>query len=120
MKYSYSTDEEHFTGQFDSAEEAATVGFSETEENTLFVGESVRPTPPEDHNFVDLIIEHVQCQDEYQGDWAENWPDATDAQKEEFEADIRRVFAAWLDKHSLRPAFWTVANVKEYKRDLFA
>ena len=44
MSFCYSTDDERFIGEFDTAEEAAEEAFEETDAMEISVGESVDPT----------------------------------------------------------------------------
>lgn len=116
--FSYSTDEEHYLGSFDTPEAAAHEGFEEEyqwgdgEIRTIFVGENVPPIPPEGYIDADLLIEHVQCQEDYSGEWADDWPGSTKAQTEELTTEVRKVFAAWVEKHDLRPRHFSVVNVR--------
>lgn len=109
-KYSYSHDDEHFHGEYDTPEEA----FAMSNEDSAYVGENVAPTQPEDFWRAYDWLEHVSCQDEYSMDAAEGWDDSTKEQLSELETEVRKVMAAWLDRHGLRPKFWIVENVKRY------
>lgn len=102
-KWGYTTDGIIYTGIFDSAEEAAAEYGSPGE--TVDVGRYRDPVPPEEYLDADLVIEHVLVQDEYEGEWAEGTLEASDKQLDELTADLRRVFAAWIDRHDLRPIF---------------
>ncbi len=114
-KYAYSFDEEHFTGHFDSPEHAAMEAFASDERDVCYVGECDTPIP-EDYLDGGDLIEHIACQDAFCNDWAEGWPDNTKEQLDELTTGLRALFAAWLDKHDLRPEFFTVENVKTIKR----
>jgi hypothetical protein len=116
--FSYSTDEERFHGQFETRGEAITEVLSETKSGQCFwVGENRAPTPPEDLWEAEDWLEHVSCQDEYSGDYAEGWDSANLKQREELEAEVRAVMAKWLDKHDLRPKFWCVDNVENLRNE---
>lgn len=117
MSFSYSFNEEDFHGDFNTREEAAKEAFAEDPEiNVCWTGENVTPIP---ENFINaqVLIENIQCQDEFSGEWAENWPDETKEQLEELEKEIQKVFAAWLDKHSLRPAFFNCMYIEKHERN---
>lgn len=114
-KYSYSTDQENYSGQFDTIsaacdEAAAQVG----EGRDFWVGENVEPPQPEVYFDAEWWLDHVSEQDEYSGDWASGWECSTKEQREELEREVRAVMAAWLDRHKLRPQFWNVKNAQRY------
>jgi len=117
MKYAYSTDKEHYHGEFDSPEEAATECIENDDVDSCYVGEVIPPTPPETYIDVDAIIEHIQEQDDYNMEFAEDWPDASAAQRKELDEALTAAFAAWLDKHGLRPTHYVVHNVKHMTRN---
>ena len=120
-KYSYSTDEENYHGEYDSVEAACDGATEEIEadENVVgrhfWVGEQVEPPAPESYWEADLWLEHVACQDEYSGDWADGWDgNSTNEQRAELEAEVRAVMANWLDKYDLRPKFWNIVNPRKF------
>lgn len=76
------------------------------------MGESHDPSPPESWWDAEDWIEHVLCQDEYSGEWAEGTLSTTKEQREELEAEVRKIMAAWLDRHDLRPKFCKVQNAE--------
>ena len=112
MSYCYSHDEETFHGDFPTYEAAVEAGRSDAGDRPVFVGEAVPPTQPEDWWNAEDWLEHVSVQDEYSGDWAEDWDNSTKEQREELEREVRAVMAAWLDRHDLRPKFFNVSGVK--------
>lgn len=114
--YSFSYDEENYQQEFDSIEDACKEAAScDPEEHACFwVGEVVPPPAPEDFFDVDDWIDRVQDQDEYCGDWADHWCDATKEQLEEANRAVRSALAAWLDRHGLRPTFFNVEHAKEF------
>lgn len=114
-KYSFSRNEEIYEGTFDSLEAvcdeaAANLGVGAT----FWVGEQQSPMPPENLWDAELWLEHVACQDDYSGECAEDWGRATKMQRQELEDQIRPILAAWLDRHRLRPNFWTIANPRRF------
>jgi hypothetical protein len=114
-KWGYSTNEEWYTGFFDSREEAIAEARSAGEDGRLWVGQFRAPIAPEDCVDAEMLIEAVLCQDDYCGDWAEDALDCSPAQRDELTADIRRVFGAWVDRHGLRPKFCVVGDAEEVK-----
>lgn len=117
-EYSYSYDEEGYHGPFPSAMAAAAEAFGEDPDASIvWIGENVPPPAPESFLYADLLIEHVQVQDDYDAEWAESWPRATNEHRAELTQAVRKVFADWLDRHGLRPRFWTVENVTRISRD---
>jgi hypothetical protein len=111
-KYSFSRDEEHYQGEYDSVAEA----MAEAEGGeSLWVGVNVSPPPPEHFFDLDDWIEKVCVQDEYSGHWAEGYlSNATKPQREELEVAVQKVIGEWLDRHDLRPKFWNVADPVQY------
>ena len=116
MSFGYSTNGELFHGQFEfrcgAVAEAVAVG-REHGYQKVWVGRSVPPTQPEDWWNAEDWLEHVSCQDEYSGDYADGWDESTREQREELEATVRAVMAGWLDRHKLRPKFFTVDEIEE-------
>lgn len=118
MRYAYSTDEENYTGPFDTIEEViaeATAGSNAYVGMGFWVGEEAKPPQPEEfwHSSRDWL-ENVGEQDEYGIEAAEDWDRSTKEQREELEAEVREVMGKWLDRHKLRPSFFLVENVKKY------
>jgi hypothetical protein len=109
-QYAYSTDEESevFHGRFDSREEASADAFKDPAMNCVWIGEIVDPIQPEDHVDADLLLEHVACQDDYEGEIADQWPESSKEQEEELTGEIRKTFAGWLDRHELRPTHYVI------------
>lgn len=113
--YSWSVDEERYFGDFATVEDALLDAQSEDEDvKVVYVGERRSPTPPEDWWNAEDWLEHVSCQDDYQIDQASDWDESTKEQKEDLESEVRKVMAAWLDRHSLRPQFWLIEKAKKY------
>lgn len=76
----------------------------------FYVGEIEPPTPPEDWFESGDWLETVSCQEDYSGDHAEGWDISSKEQRDELNAEVRKVMADWLDRHNLRPAFWNIPN----------
>lgn len=110
--YSLSRDEEHYHGEFETREGAIEEAKSEGLKR-FWTGENVRPDPTD---FIDGsdVIERIVCQDEFTGDWADGWPEATKEQEAELTGMLRAAFNLWMEKHGLGPKFWNVENVQEH------
>jgi len=117
MKYSYSTNEENYYGQFDTIEECiAEVIASYDDDQVFWVGENHPPTQPEElfdcEGWLDRISE---CDEEYCNEWAQGWNRSTREHREELNELVKPILAAWLDRHDLRPKFWNIGAVTEYR-----
>lgn len=104
-RWGHSRDGELYTGFFDTREEALAEARANDSE---FIGQYRDPISPEACIEADLLTEHVLCQDDYCGEWAEGVLDFTKEQEAELTAAIRRVFGEWIDRHGLRPGFGIV------------
>lgn len=109
-----SSNQETFqSDEFFSREAAIAGGTDYFDGEPFYIGKLVPPSPPEDRFGAEGWLDDVSCQDDYSGDHAEDWDASTREQREELETEVRRVMAAWLDRHGLRPAF---RNVLETER----
>lgn len=118
-RYSWSTDEERYYGDFATVEEALEEADQEGREegDAVFVGEQRLPDQPEDFWRADDWLEHVSEQDDYCAEVSEDWEQSTKEQRSELESEVRKVLAAWLDKHSLRPKFWLITDARKYVKE---
>lgn len=112
-KYSISTDGENFNGKYDTEEEAVSDGVSHGY-TSFHVGALRPPTQPEYFWNACDWLEMVSCQDDYGGEWAEDWDNSTKQEREELEKEVRDVLRRWLDKYSNRPTHFCVDNSVEY------
>lgn len=104
-KWGYSYDGgELFQGAYDSPQEAAEA----SGRGLVVVGQYRDPVQPEEFVEASDIIDHVLCQDEYCGDWADGVLDCSPEQKDELTAALRTTVGTWLDRHGLRPEFGMV------------
>lgn len=113
--FAISTNEENYHGNYDTvadAVEEATNGYAY---ETFWVGKCVPPPRPEDMWCAEDWLEHVSVQDSYSGEWAEDWDGSTRVQRNELEQEVRSVLAAWLDRHNLRPRFYTIEDPVKYR-----
>jgi hypothetical protein len=107
-KWGCSGDEEIYHGCFDTEEQA----MAEARElGYRVIGQYREPVPPETLLNWDAILEITWGDDDYSGEWAEDWPHATEEQETELVDSLRKVFAEWLDKHNLRPT-WGMVDEK--------
>lgn len=96
--------------QFETREEAIAEGRSLYAGSHFFVGQCERPTSPEEYFEAGDWLETVSCQFEYCGEHAEDWDMSSKEQREELNAEVRKVMSDWLTRHSLRPSFWNIVN----------
>lgn len=109
-QYGFSLDEERYHGFHDSREEAVIAAFEyDPDAKECFTGEIEVPIP-ENCLSADTLIEDIQCQDEFSGEWAQDWPNNTEDQLKELEENLQKVFGEWLDKHDLRPKFYNISR----------
>lgn len=111
--YSTSYDGEHFMGEYESLEAAIVAGIN-PHNKSFWVGINRPPQPPESVWCADYWIEDVCCQDDYMSDAAEDWDGSTKEQREELEAEVRKVMSAWLDRHELRPRHFCIEIEGKY------
>ena len=71
--YCYSIDGEQYFGAFKSVEEAVDEAVNHSEPEHFYIGKQVPPSQPEEWWEAFDWLEHVSCQDEYSGDWADSW-----------------------------------------------
>lgn len=112
--FAISTDEENFTGTYGTIEEAIDEAANGYAYEKFWIGECVPPIQPEDLWSAEDWLEHVSVQDDYAGEWAEDWDGSTREQRKELEQTVRKVMAEWLDRHKLRPRHFNVVNVVRY------
>ncbi len=116
MAFCYSTDGEGFHGRYETRDKAIEEAISHTEERDMFwIGETVAPTPPEQYWSAEDWLELVSQQDDYAGEWAEDWDCSTDKQQQELEDLVRPIMAAWLQRHKLLPTHYGVENMVKHQ-----
>lgn len=104
-RWFYSLDEEHYEGDFATREEAIAEGREAYPGDTIYVGKGTPPIQPEAAWDADDWLDCVSNLDDYCLDCADDWNRATKEQRDELEALVRPILAAWLDRHGLRPTF---------------
>lgn len=110
-KWSLSLDEQHYQGEFATADEAIAEG-RQFDHEQFWVARIRQPATPEslfDEWTIESWIERdVLEHDDYTCDEAEDAVDATEEQLTELVAEIRPLIAAWLDRHNLRPRHFCI------------
>lgn len=113
-RYSYSTNQETYQGDFDTVEQACDEAAGEVGLHAHFwVGEQSKPEPESWWNAEDWL-EHVSWQEEFSSEWADGWDKSTYEQRKELESLVRPIMAAWLDRHKLRPKFFNIEKPRKF------
>jgi len=102
-----SYDDECYSGRAASRDEAIAA-----DPTARFVGQYEAPLL-ESYLSAELLIEHVLCQDDYCGDWADGSLDATEEQCAELTEAVQRLFREWAERHDLVPQFGIVRISEE-------
>lgn len=114
--FSHSLDGEYYYHSFDTREEAIADATSAYEDHGRFyVGEIVPPRQPELFFHAESWMDHVSDQDDYGGEWAEDWNKSTGPQLAELDEKVRAVMSEWLDRHKLRPTFWNIGKTERFE-----
>lgn len=107
--------EDNFQGTFDTKQDAIEEALANADEGeTIHVGRLCPPIQPEEYWAAEDWLEHVSCQDDYTGDFADDWEESTEWQRQELEREVRAVMAAWLDRHKLRPRHFLVRDTEAF------
>lgn len=121
-KYSYSTDEENYTGEFDTPEDAAREAFAEDSDlDAVWVGENMMPRLENyvcGDRLIDTIVEDNP--EQFGGDWSTTWVSSIyGAKKEiaELEGLISEVVKQWAEKHKFQPDFFNIENARKITRE---
>ena len=110
-KWSVSTDEEHYVGEYESKEDAIEAGIEDAEieqSGGFWIGRCMPPIQPEEVFRAEEWIDDVHDHEDYCSDWADGQFDPTDHHIEELNTEVRKVMSAWLDRHNLRPTHWII------------
>lgn len=113
--FAFSTDGETYRGQFDTAEEAIEKASQQYDDGVFWVGRCRAPIQPELCWDASDWLEYVSVQDDYGGDWAEDWDFSTEEQRTELETAVRGLMADWLDRHNLRPTHCCIEDDVQYR-----
>lgn len=118
-KWGYDSGSEgNYRGDCPTPQEAAELAIEQEcfeEGEIIEVGQYRDPALPESYVDAEIVLEHVACQDDYQHDCAEGWPNVKKPAIEELNAAITEVFAKWLDKHEARP-WWCCVDMKTIRK----
>lgn len=116
-KYSYSSTEDNFTGEFNTREEAieeAKAYYDGLDVKRFWTGRNV-PVDPLRYVHADWLIEHIINHDDFCIEEAEGWPGSTKEQDAELTAALQGVFRDWMARHKLEPNFWLVEDVQKHE-----
>lgn len=118
----WSTTEESFgrDGPFDSRAEAV----ADAERELLGQGRpgtrfwTCRRRDPKPDDFAvhgDYVVEQLGL-DAYDraGEWAEGWPDVTEAEEAELGEALTKVMREWLQRHSLMGTWWEAVDLEQH------
>ena len=112
-RFAYSTDGECYSGDFASREEA--IAEAAVHHEHFWTGQCVAPPQPEDSWDPEDWLEHVSVQDEYSHDYADGWDTSSKEDRDELRQLVRAIMANWLDRHGLRPQFYSILNPVEHQ-----
>ena len=107
QQYSWSTDEEHYHGPFDTPEAAAWAGLKDDDGNELvYVGVNRAPdmTCPVDG---DDVLDQLQQTEDFLVEQSDNFA-PTAEQEDDLTVMLQKTWGAWLERHGLVPGFWIV------------
>lgn len=110
--FSYSSDNEHFEGQYDTREEAIAV--AETMYPRFWTGRNRLPVSPEEFWKAEDWLYQVSVTEEYSLEEAEEWDESTPNQRKELESLVRPIMLEWLERHNLTPKFWHIEDMKQH------
>lgn len=113
MKWVISGDGEEFLPyDCETREEAIEEGRGMWPDEVFFIGKAVPPQAPESYWDCEEWLDGVANQEDYEGDWADDWDQSTPEERQELTKEVRAVMAAWLDRHNLRPTFFVVRDIE--------
>lgn len=110
-KWGHSRDGELYYGNYDTKEEAIEAGRNEESSR---VGQYRAPVMPWDCLDAGTLFDHVLCQDDYQGEWAEDAFECTREQEKDLEQRIAIIVKAWCEENGFVPNF----GIVEYFEDI--
>lgn len=121
VKYAHSSDGEIYHGEFDTPEEAAAEGLAGHDPDfaRTWVGEIRPPAAPEKiaASCAETLLENIDDDDDYQGEWAEDWLETTPAQINDLQERLCKTIGEWFDAHNLRPKFFNIEDAEEWVMD---
>lgn len=105
--WAYSFDGEVYEGTLNSRETAMRIAKNV---GASRIGQWRSPIAPEQVVSGANLIDELQCYDEYHHDEGEAWLDGLVRCEGDLTIEIRKVFAGWLERHGLRPAFFLIKS----------
>lgn len=102
--WGYSFNEEIYYGYYVTAEDA----IAELHGGRGWVGQFIAPSEPEGYIDGEDVIEHILCQDEYSGDYAEDAFDCSREVLDDLTLMLQQTFRDWMEKHGVEPGFLLV------------
>ena len=117
-KWSISTNEENYSGLFNTAQEAIDEGSSYG--GIFWVGQVRAPAPPEElfsAYCLDTWLRIFEDHEDYTGDWVDAFTNLDFGTQEELAEGIKPVIASWLDRHKLRPKHFCIDPTSVHKID---
>lgn len=113
--FCYSFTGEDFFGRCATVQDAIAEAIAEAgDRKTFYVGTSTPPPSPETYWNAEDWLEHVSCQDEYAGEYADGWDCSTKEQRKMLEDAVQPLLRSWLHANKLMPRFFTVRDVKAF------
>lgn len=117
FSYTLQEDSEHYHGAYDTRELAAQAAFAEDPTATkAWVGQLRRPAPPESFINGADTIEAIATQDDYCGEFADDWPSCTQEQEDDLTQAMQDAVKAWVERHKLEPWHLIVDDIEEVQR----
>lgn len=111
----WSANEERFEGDFDAVcQEAFDCADDGEDEVCIEEGDSLKCTAVEFFDDANLLLENAQERAWSElGECTENWMiSLPKEEKDELDAELKKVISAWAKKYDHEPNFWRVNNIK--------
>lgn len=113
--FSYSTDEEYYTGKFETAALAAQQGFADNpEHDEIYIGENTIYNAHDFINTRDILDQIAENATDECGESAEDWLEALTKNKDK-RAELTRLIGDWLERND-PVMFWSVSNAQIVKK----
>jgi|OpeIllAssembly_1097287.scaffolds.fasta_scaffold00120_7 hypothetical protein len=117
--YAYSIDEESYSGSFASRQEALAAGMAERKEyladedgpvwTAVRIEADLAKIVQSMRDYDDTILEDLnETAGEDYGEYVNDWPETTAAQRQRLDETIKAAILAWLRTEGLTPAFFTI------------
>lgn len=121
-KWTYSFDEEHYTGKFDSREEAIKEAkeidedYKGNAEGRFWVGkvQKVFPSGVQIDTILEDVAENTAVNSSSYPEYGQGYLDYVDSEHvRELEQSLNDVLFSWMDKHKYNPDWFEVVDVEE-------